>query len=422
MKKQEASTVKQSGKKLWLLPWSYKESFIIACILIVLGFVAEFVFQNQRVPVPPRPYNLILLFASVTFLVLLYIFFHKTAFVKWFSSIPCSVSAIISYAFLVMLLGSIRQDAEGQSQWIQHLGLNHLKNSWPFLFIEVYLFMSLGMVVIKRSYPFSYKNFGFLLNHFGLWLTLMAASLGAGDLQRLKISVFENKDFSNKGLITGHQIYTLPFSLKLIDFRLETYNPQIILSDTLSGVPQNQQGESQPIIEEGSEYKLNNYSIKILNILPSAARTDNGYIASNAPMASAAALVHIKNLVSGDSVTNWICCGSQAMLPEYILLEKNLGLWLMSPQPKKFESVVVIKTKFGDIDTVTIEVNKPYKTRGWSLYQIGYDEKLGPMSKLSIIEAVYDPWIKVVYIGIALMLAGAAYLFWQGRGVKRNEQ
>ena len=58
----------------------------------------------------------------------------------------------------------------------------------------------------------------------------MAASLGAGDLQRLKISVFENKEFSNKGLKTGHQIYTLPFSIKLLDFKMETYNPQIMLS------------------------------------------------------------------------------------------------------------------------------------------------------------------------------------------------
>jgi hypothetical protein len=421
MKKQENTTGMQTGKRLWSSPWSYKESFIIALVLILSGFVAEIVFPDQQVPVPHRPYNLLLLFASVTLLVFVYIFFRKTEIVKWFSSIPCSVSAIISYAMLVMLLGSIQQNGHGQPQWMQLLGLNHMKNSWPFLFIEVYLFMALGMVVLKRSYPFSYKNFGFLLNHFGLWLTLMAASLGAGDLQRLKISVFENRDFSDKGLKTGHQIFTLPFSIKLIDFRMATYNPQIILTDTLSGLPQNQKGESQPIIEKGSEYKLNDYSIKILNLIPSAARTDSGYIPSSAPMASAAALVHIKNRVSGDSVTNWICCGSQVMLPEYILLEKNLGLWLMSPQPKKFESVVVIKTKFGDVDTVTIEVNRPYKIRGWSLYQIGYDEKVGKESKLSIIEAVYDPWIKVVYIGIALMLAGAAYLFWQGRGVKREE-
>lgn len=421
MKKQENTTVQQATKKLWIDPWSYNESFIIASVLIILGFIVELVFQEQQVPVPHRPYNLIILFASVTFLALVYVFFRKTAVLKWFSSIPCSISAIISYAILVLLLGSIRQEGVGQPHWMQQLGLNHLKNSWPFLFIEVYLFVSLGLVVLRRSHPLTRKNFGFLLNHFGLWLTLIAIAMGSGDLQRLKVSIFENRDFSNKGLKTGHQIYNLPFSLKLLDFKMETYNPRIILSDTISGIPEKQKGESLPIIEKGSEYILNNYSIKILNILPSAARTKSGYVPSNEPMAAVAALVHIKNLVSGDSLTNWICSGSMVMLPEYILLEKNLGLWLLSREPKSFGSMVVVKTKLGDMDTVMIEVNKPFKTKGWSLYQIGYDEKMGSASQLSIIEAVYDPWIKMVYAGIALMLAGACYLFWLGRGVRSRE-
>ena len=421
MKKPENTAVKQTGKKLWLSPWSYSESFIVACALIVLGFIVELVFQEQRVPVPHRPNNLIILFTSITFLALLHIFFRKAAVVKWFSSIPCSLSAIISYAGLVLLLGFIRQEGEGQPQWIQQLGLNHLKNSWPFLFIEVYLFVSLGLVVLRRSYPLTRKNLGFLLNHFGLWLTLMAAAMGSGELQRLRVGIFENGDFMDKGIQTDHQIYNLPFSLKLLDFNMETYNPKIMLSDTMGGLPEKQKGEALPVIEKGSEYKLNNYIIKILNILPSSARTDSGYVSSNQPMAAAAALVHVKSLISGDTVTNWLCSGSSVMLPEYILLEKNLGLWLLSPEPKRFESVVVVKTRLGDRDTVTIEVNRPYKIRGWSFYQVDYEEKMGPASQLSIIEVVYDPWIKVVYAGIALMLAGAAYLFWLGRGIKSGQ-
>jgi cytochrome c biogenesis protein ResB len=70
---------------------------------------------------------------------------------------------------------------------------------------------------------------------------------------------------------------------------------------------------------------------------------------------------------------------------------------------------------------VTVEVNKPYKARGWNFYQLGYEEKMGPASQLSIIEAVYDPWLPLVYTGIFLMIAGALYLFWLGRGVKSNE-
>jgi hypothetical protein len=421
MREQANATVMQNGKELEQSPWSYNESFIIAFTLIVLGFLVELVFQGQLVPAPHRPENLIILFASITFLALVHFFFRKAAIVKWFSSIPCAVSGIVSYAGLVLILGFIRQEGEGQPQWMQQLGLNHLKNSWPFLFIEVYLFVSLGMVVLRRAYPFTRKNFGFLLNHFGLWLTLMAVAMGAGDLQRLRVSIFENGDFLDKGVRTGHEIYNLPFSLKLLDFKMETYNPKIMLSDTMGGLPEKQKGEKLPLIEKGSEYKLNNYSITVLNILPSAARTDSGYVPSIEPMAAAAALVHVKNLVTGDSLTNWLCSGSRVMLPEYILLEKNLGLWLLSPEPKKYESEIVVKTRLGDIDTVTVEVNRPYKTKGWSFYQAGYEEKMGPASQLSIIEAVYDPWLPVVYTGIILMIAGAFYLFWLGRGLRSDK-
>jgi hypothetical protein len=203
---------------------------------------------------------------------------------------------------------------------------------------------------------------------------------------------------------------------------MEIYNPKIMLSDTIGNLPEKLKGEALPVIEKGSEYKLKNYSIKILNIFPTAAKTDSGYIASDKPMAAAAALVNIKNLNTGATITNWLCSGSMVMLPRYILLEKNLGLWLLKPEPKKYESEIVIKDKRGNLDTVSVEVNRPYKTLGWSFYQIDYDEKMGPASNLSVIEAVYDPWLPFVYIGIMLMIAGSLYIFWLGRGVKREKE
>lgn len=417
MNKQENTTVHHTGRKLWETPWSYRESFIISGALIVLGFVVEILFRDQLVPIPGRPKNFIILFMGISVLLLLHILYRKTPVVKWLSTIPCSVSAIVSYAALVLLLGFVRQEGEGQAPWLQHLGLNHMKNSWPFLLIEVYLFISLGMVILRRSYPLTGKNIGFLLNHFGLWLTLIAIAMGSGDLQRLRVSLFEKADFLNKGISSSHEIYTLPFSLKLLDFKMETYNPKIMLSDSMGSLPEKQKGETLPVIEIGAAYKLNKFSIKVLDILPAADRTSSGYIASDKIFAAPAALVHVEDMETGDSVTNWLCSGSSRMLPEYILLEKNLGLWMMSPEPKKFESQLVIKTNLGDIDTMTVEVNKPFKIRGWSIYQFSYEEEMGPASQLSIIEVVYDPWLKVVYAGILLMIAGAIYLFWLGRGV-----
>lgn len=79
--------------------------------------------------------------------------------------------------------------------------------------------------------------------------------------------------------------------------------------------------------------------------------------------------------------------------------------------PKRFASEVEIMTKDGKHVQTTIEVNKPFTIGGWTIYQYGYDQEKGPMSRYSIFELVKDPWLSVVYVGIYMMLAGAVLLF-----------
>jgi hypothetical protein len=99
-------------------------------------------------------------------------------------------------------------------------------------------------------------------------------------------------------------------------------------------------------------------------------------------------------------------------------LDRDRYLAMTFPEPKKFASDLVIEDpELGEIE-VRLEVNKPYKHMGWKLYQQSYDEKMGKWSRVSVIEAVRDPWLPVVYAGIFMLLAGAAYLFWTGSTIK----
>ena len=88
-------------------------------------------------------------------------YFSSRPFVRWLSSVPCSISAITIYALLVLLLGFIPQEGDGQSHWLQLTGLNHVKNSWPFMLIQFYLLISLGLVVLRRAFPFREKHWIF---------------------------------------------------------------------------------------------------------------------------------------------------------------------------------------------------------------------------------------------------------------------
>lgn len=91
--------------------------------------------------------------------------------------------------------------------------------------------------------------------------------------------------------------------------------------------------------------------------------------------------------------------------------------------PKRFASEITLSDKNGKVCDAVIEVNKPLKAAGWTLYQYDYDSEAGPDSEISVLELVRDPWQPWVLAGILLMLAGALclFLFMAPRPQKKKE-
>jgi hypothetical protein len=87
----------------------------------------------------------------------------------------------------------------------------------------------------------------------------------------------------------------------------------------------------------------------------------------------------------------------------------------MPPQEvKKYSSFITLYTEEGNSEKAVIEVNKPLSINNWIIYQYSYDSSRGKYSDTSVFELVYDPWLKVVYIGIFMLLSGAIFLFVAG--------
>ena len=402
--------------------WGYAESFMIAFEILILGFALEVVTRGQGISSPHMPFNLYIVFAYTILTIVLHIYYKNSRIVKWLSSVPASISAISVYALLVLLLGFIPQGKSGY-RILELLGLNHLKNSWPFIVIEIYVITSLGLVIMRRTLPITRRNVGFFLNHFGLWLTLITAGLGSGDLKRLSIDLYIKGDFNNMASDGRREIYSLPFSMKLLDFQIHYYNPKIAIADSKSGEITRQHGEVLPLIEKGTRVQLEDWNIAVTDLIPYALKSDTGYYASNELGTAAAAYIVGRNTLTGDSVKGWLCSGGTMRLdPKYLTLNRKQILFITAPEPKKFQSIIVIKNNKEKLDTVTLEVNKPFSESGWKLYQMSYDEALGKDSQVSTIEAVHDPWLPVVYIGIFCLIAGSLYLFWKGGEVRPIEQ
>ncbi len=401
-------------KKLFKQPYGYIESFILGGIFVILGFIVEIITPAHGLVFPKSPTNIYILLILILFIIFIQIFLTKYYFFKWLSSVPVAISTISWTTFLVLIMAIVPQKVDIFDGFMEKFGFTYMSENWAMIFITFLLLISLGLITIKRAKPFNKKNFGFLLNHLGLWIVIASASIGSGEQIRLKMYVTENANpvwqASDK-----NNMYDLSIAIKLIDFELEQYNPEIALIDNSTGDVVIDKKNKVFLIEKGDEYRLNNMTIKIDDFVPLSVYIDGNYVVFFDEGAVPAAKISVFDKDENLITTSWISCGSKLMNPNILKIDSLYSIALLEPQPKKYSSELELFAKDGTTEKVTIEVNKPYTFKGWKIYQISYDESMGRWSETSVLELVRDPWLPVVYLGLFMILAGVVYIFWFGK-------
>ncbi|MFP4059034.1 MAG: cytochrome c biogenesis protein ResB [Bacteroidales bacterium] len=406
-------------KKIWEFPWGYGESFLVSFELLLAGIAIEAVTGARGISFPAFPGNLLLAGIFTGLLVFIYTTGYKKPLIRWLSSVPAAISAISLLSLLVLLLGFIPQGSSS-NRFLIVTGLSHVKSSWPFLLSQIYLLVTLGFVIMRRSRQLTRKNIGFLLNHLGLWIIVVAAGLGSADLKQYNMNLFESKGFDNLATDKHNIYHKLPFSVKLLDFNIDMYPPKLAIIDTRTGMPVEGEGNNLIMIEENKHnYEVMDYHVEIKKYHHLAAFHDSLYTPSEKEGSVPAMYVTVTS-PAGTTREGWLGSASSKYNPSYIILGNHDVLYLTMPESKKYSSEVIVQTE-NTKDTITIEVNKPHKVLGWKLYQLSYDENKGRWSELSVLQAVKDPWLPVVYLGIFMLLGGAVYLFWIGKDIKEEQ-
>lgn len=407
-------------RNLWENPWGYVESFFIGFGLIVTGFFLEVFVASDNAFTLTYPYNVFFLVGYVLLLFVLFKWFSTSQLVRWLTKVPASISSIVLVTMLVMIMGIIPQ-VSSENNIINNLGLNHITSNWAFLLILFQFLTCLGLISIKRILQFKWSNFGFILNHVGLFLALISGILGTGDLQRLSINVYEGKpswiatDAQKNGI-------ELPFAFYLKDFLIDEYNPKLALVDNKTGSIVHNDGKNLYLVEKGETYYFNNFEVKIEDFLPNASRFGNRYEPVNEIGSPPAAFISVKNTETDSIESAWISSGSFRYPYESFKISDDYSVVMTIPEVKKFSSDIDILTKEGERISTVLEVNKPFSYKGWKIYQLSYDDKMGKWSDLSVLELVKDPWLPLIYIGIFMMIAGAFYMFWMGNKITKNQQ
>lgn len=411
-------------RKMWQSPWRYKESVAFVAGITVVGCLLQLLVGAFDFSLLKYPVNLI---SGGFILLFLFIFsaWRKTDFYKWFSGVPFSVTLIFALFLLGLMMGLTPQRAEHSSGSVSLpsvLGLDRMTSSWPFILVYFLTLMSLGALIIRRIFIFRIADYAFYLNHIGLWLILLAAGLGAADMERYIMRIYEG-EVEWRASDSRNEIKELPIAIELNDFDMEVYPPHLTIIDRNTGAAQPEEKPDFFIIDPQRPVgKLAGWDIRLEKYIHEAVRnSDSTYHEVHMPGSSPAAEITVHNKNTGVEHRGWVCSGNVSQLYMVLNLDTTYCVAMMRPEPKRFTSDIQVYRKDKEVVRTQLEVNKPYRTGAWMIYQHSYDEMSGRLSNYSVVELVYDPWLVPVYVGILMLAAGCFSLLWTGTRKKNRE-
>lgn len=429
----------KNKRKIWQFPWQYKESVAIIGGILFVGILLQLTLGSFNFYLLHSPVNIIM--GVVLILLVTGLSFTKeNPIINWLSSVPLSVTLIGGLFVMTIIMGLIPQFARVNtnihvhweySSWAEimdyvfmKLGFKQITTSWSFVLIYSFTLLVLGLIIAKRVHCFKWRDYGFYLNHIGLWLFLFAAGFGSADMLRYVMYV-EEGEVEWRVYDDKENVLELDIAIQLHDFVMEEYPPKLAVVNKYTGEvqPENKHAYYQ-IDEKNPNGQLADWDLLLEEYIHEAVRkTDTTFQAI--PMAGSmpAAKVKMANKKTGEIVSGWLTCGS---IDQYVMpfeLDSTYSLVMTKPEPKRFASDITVMTKDGqDPIHKIVEVNNPLRMGDWMIYQCDYDHELGKASRRSGFELVYDPWLYAVYIGVLMIALGSICMLWLGNKNRRKEK
>lgn len=410
---------------MWSRPWRYKEGMVIGAGLLVIGILLQMAVGAIDWNLFACPVNVIVLVVYVIALIAMHLLRKRVYLFGWLSHYSAAVSALLWVVIMTVVMGLIRQASSGHAS-VDLLGFSQMISSWPFVLLYFWMVTALGMTILRAGYPFKWSRLSFLLNHIGLFVALIAATLGNADMQRLQMTTRVGNAEWRATDDKGHMM-ELPLAIELKDFTIDEYPPKLMLIDNETGRTLPEKSPVHLLLEEGvSGGDLQDWQLTIEQSIPMAASVATGdtlkFTEFHSMGATYAVYLKAVNRKSRQAEEGWVSCGSFLFPYKAIRLDSLTSLVMPEREPQRFASEVKIYTQEGTITEGTIEVNRPLEVNGWKIYQLSYDETKGRWSDISVFELVRDPWLPVVYAGIMMMMAGAVCLFVNAQKRKEEEE
>ena len=391
----------------------WKIGFLIPVCLIAIGLLLQITCGNFPLHFFDFPTNLIVISEVFIIVILMHIFLKKYNAIKFLSSGYSALSALSFFTLCIIAMVLIPQNhnSNGLSSM---LGLNDIINSWFYALSILFLLISLGLITVKRLFPFNIRNSFFFLNHFGLWIVLAFGNLGQADKTNIQITIPEG-ELIWYGYDKNNEYFEPDFAIELTEFIIDFYPPKLALTNNKGEIVNPKIFQPTDLVKN-ERISVLDTDIVVVDILKNAITTKDTVLrVMGLPEKTYVAILKI----NGEEV--FIQNGTSFQPPVFANLNNQYNLTILNPEPKYFGSDIRLFTKSGISNQKhLIEVNKPLKIESWTIYQTSYFKSPEYKSYISVFTAVYDPWLKIVYIGFFMMFVGAIYLIF-GRRIKVNK-
>ena len=397
--------------------WKMKEGFVTGAGLILVGLALQYSVGPIDWSAFAFPINAICLVLYLAFLALIYALRHRVRLFSFFFTTEAAVPTLLYAALLTVAMGLTRQVAPHERA-IDPIGLTRMLSFWPFVLIYGRLTGIVGLIAIRQILHFRLRELPSLLSHLGVFIAIVAATLGSADMERVKLTA--SMDMPEWRATHEQGFLELPLAIQLEKFTIDEYPPKLLIINSKTGKSIPAKNPEIVLVDKHfREGKLLKWRIRVRQNLPLAAPVVTSdtvrYVGWGSSGAVTALLVEAQPMEGdravGKPLVGWVTCGSYLFPFQELKLTKDLSLVMARREPERYASRIHVYTRSQKNIVATVEVNKPVTIDGWRIYQLSYDESMGRWSETSTFELVKDPWLPAVYVGIYLLLAGAVLTF-----------
>ena len=210
---------------MWHKPWRMKEGFVIGAGLTIIGLVLQFSLGPVDWSLFAWPINIIVLGIFLLLSGIIFTFRSKVYGFRFLATSPCAVPALVMTAALTIIMGLTAD----------FLGITKMLSFWPFVLLYLWIAFILAQVSLVQVLHFKWRRLPSLVSHLGLLISLLTATLGSADMQRLQMyTVLEQTEW--RGINERNMMIELPIAIKLKQFIMETYDdgsPKRFASDII---------------------------------------------------------------------------------------------------------------------------------------------------------------------------------------------